>query len=101
MPTGPACGPDVTRIGLGVCRGPDTVDDMADQSSSASAVPGILTADAAGQGSNGGYRIEHDTMGEVRVPAAAQVPGADPARGGELPDLAAAAWSGRRSARWR
>ena len=34
-----------------------------------------------------GYRIEHDTMGEVLVPADAQVAGPDPAGGRELPDL--------------
>ena len=32
-------------------------------------------------------RIERDSMGEVRVPGNAQVAGADPARGRELPDL--------------
>ena len=31
-------------------------------------------------------RIEHDTMGEVRVPASAEVAGPDPAGGRELPD---------------
>ena len=36
------------------------------------------------------YRIEHDSMGEVRVPADGQVGGADPAGGRELPDLRAA-----------
>ena len=45
------------------------------------------------------YRIEHDTMGEVRVPDQRAVARADPARGGELPDLRAAAWSAPRSAR--
>ena len=33
------------------------------------------------------YRIEHDTMGEVRVPASALYRRADPARRRELPDL--------------
>ena len=33
------------------------------------------------------FRIEHDSMGEVRVPARRAVAGADPARGRELPDL--------------
>ena len=33
------------------------------------------------------YRIEHDTMGEVRVPASRALQRADPARRRELPDL--------------
>ena len=41
---------------------------MADQSSSA----GPTSVASAGQGTDGDYRIEHDTMGEVRVPAAAK-----------------------------
>ena len=32
------------------------------------------------------YRIEHDSMGEVQVPAGRAVAGPDPARGRELPD---------------
>ena len=34
-----------------------------------------------------GYRVEHDSMGEVRVPAGRPVGRADPAGGRELPDL--------------
>jgi fumarate hydratase class II len=45
---------------------------MADQSSSASAAPGTVTGRAAGGDTDGGFRIEHDTMGEVRVPVAAR-----------------------------
>ena len=41
--------------------------------------------------SNTEYRIEHDTMGEVRVPAKRAVARADPAGRGELPDLVPAA----------
>ena len=40
------------------------------------------------------YRIEHDTMGDVRVPADALSAGADAARGGKLPDLRPAAGAG-------
>ena len=40
-----------------------------------------------GQSADATFRIERDTMGEVRVPAACPVAGADPAGGGELPDL--------------
>ena len=40
-----------------------------------------------------GFRIEHDSMGEVRVPAGRPVAGADPAGGRELPD--------QRHRRWR
>ena len=68
-PTGRAPNrPGVTRIGLGAPRQADTVEHMADQSSSA----GPTSVASAGQGTDGDYRIEHDTMGEVRVPAAAK-----------------------------
>ena len=40
------------------------------------------------------FRIEHDTMGEVRVPARRAVGGADPAGRRELPDLGAAGRAG-------
>jgi fumarate hydratase class II len=45
---------------------------MADQSSSAGAATGTVTIPAAGRDTDGAFRIEHDTMGEVRVPAAAR-----------------------------
>ena len=45
-----------------------------------------MTDSAVGNGVEGEYRIEHDTMGEVRVPAKARG-GRRPAGRGELPDL--------------
>ena len=41
------------------------------------------------------FRIEHDSMGEVQVPARRAVAGTDPARGRELPDQRHAARAAR------
>ena len=47
------------------------------------------------------YRVEHDSMGEVRVPAGRALGRPDPAGGRELPDLRAADRRARSSARSR